>query len=188
MKIIHYFNAIFYYLFFSKLPSNRIPIIGKLNKHLRMLSCKFIFGNKNIHRTANIQRNVYFGFKNDVRIGYRSGIGAESVIEQTNLFIGKDVMIGKYLYIIGGGHCISDVSKPMIDQGTLPKSSLVIDDDVWIGARVIILKGCTKIGRGSVIGAGSVVTHDVPPYSVVAGNPAKIIKKRNIKNFNFENL
>lgn len=76
----------------------------------------------------------------------------------------------------------------MIDQGTLPKSSLVIDDDVWIGARVIILKGCTKIGRGSVIGAGSVVTHDVPPYSVVAGNPAKIIKKRNIKNFNFENL
>lgn len=68
----------------------------------------------------------------------------------------------------------------MIEQGSLPKSSLIIEDDVWIGARVTILKGCTKIGRGTVIGAGSVVTHDVPPFSVVAGNPAKLIKKRNI--------
>lgn len=67
----------------------------------------------------------------------------------------------------------------MIEQGSLPKSTLTIEDDVWIGARVTILKGYKKIGKGSVIGAGSVVTHDVPQYSVVAGNPEKLIKKRN---------
>ena len=164
--------------FFSSLPSNRVPIIGKVNKFLRMLSFKAMFGNKNIHNTVNIQRNVYLGFKNEIKIGYRSGIGADSVIEQTNLFIGRDVMIGKFLYIIGGAF-INDVLKPMIEQGSLPKSTLTIEDDVWIGARVTILKGCKKIGKGSVIGAGSVVTHDVPQYSVVAGNPEKIKKKRN---------
>lgn len=55
---------------------------------------------------------------------------------------------------------------------------LYIGNDVWIGANVIITSACRYIGDGAVIGAGSVVTHDVPPFSIVAGNPAKVIKKR----------
>ena len=58
----------------------------------------------------------------------------------------------------------------------LQEKNIIIKDDAWIGANSIILKGVT-IGEGAVIGAGSVVTKDVPPYTVVAGNPAKIIKK-----------
>lgn len=63
-------------------------------------------------------------------------------------------------------------------QGTLEKTHLEICDDVWIGAHVIITAGCHKIGKGAIIGAGSVVTHDVKEYTIVAGNPAKEIRKR----------
>ena len=54
---------------------------------------------------------------------------------------------------------------------------VIIEDDVWIGTRAIILPG-TRIGKGSIIGAGSVVTKDVPQYSIVGGNPARILKTR----------
>ena len=53
-----------------------------------------------------------------------------------------------------------------------------IGNDVWVGHNVVILPGCKKVGNGAVIGAGSIVTHDVPPYSIVAGNPAKVINMR----------
>jgi acetyltransferase-like isoleucine patch superfamily enzyme len=78
--------------------------------------------------------------------------------------------------IIGANHRFDDLSRPIAKQG-LVRKSVVIEDDVWIGGRVNILAGVT-VGRGSVVAAGAVVTHDVPPYSVVAGVPAKVIKTR----------
>lgn len=93
--------------------------------------------------------------------------------------IGEDVMI-----IAGGEHFYNIVSTyPLKDRfkGTqLPirrKGPIIIGNDVWIGTRVIILAG-VKIGDGAVIGAGSVVTHDVPPYAIVAGAPARILRFR----------
>ncbi|SEA01891.1 transferase hexapeptide (six repeat-containing protein) [Pseudobutyrivibrio sp. ACV-2] len=58
------------------------------------------------------------------------------------------------------------------------RHKLTVGNDVWIGSRVIITSSCSKIGNGAIIGAGSVVTHDVEPYTIVAGNPAKLIRKR----------
>ena len=58
-----------------------------------------------------------------------------------------------------------------------------IGDHVWIGARAMIMKG-VKIGEGAIVAIGSVVVKDVPPYAIVGGNPAKIIKYRNIEQFN----
>ncbi len=61
---------------------------------------------------------------------------------------------------------------------TNPITPLEICGDVWIGSRVIILPGCKRIGAHSIIGAGAVVTHDVPDYAIVGGNPAKVIRMR----------
>jgi len=70
-----------------------------------------------------------------------------------------------------------------IDKDIISKGEIIIEDDVWIGSNSVILSGVT-IGRGSIIGAGSVVTKDIPRYSIVGGNPARIIKSR----FNKESI
>jgi acetyltransferase-like isoleucine patch superfamily enzyme len=59
----------------------------------------------------------------------------------------------------------------------ISKGDIIIEDDVWIGVNAVIL-GDVKIGRGAVVGAGSIVTKNIPPYAIVAGNPAKVIKQR----------
>jgi virginiamycin A acetyltransferase len=64
------------------------------------------------------------------------------------------------------------------DLVALSPTRLVIEDDVWIGHGATVLPGCARIGRGAVVGAGAVVTHDVPAYAVVAGSPARVIRSR----------
>jgi hypothetical protein len=66
----------------------------------------------------------------------------------------------------------------VVDQDITWSDPLVIQDDVWIGHYAMILPGCKFIGRGAVIGAGAIVTRDVEPYAVVAGNPAKKLRAR----------
>lgn len=91
--------------------------------------------------------------------------------------IGNYVQIAPYVCILNSFHDYSRTDIPMYDQKKLKAMKVIIDDDVWIGYRAIILPG-TRIGKGSVIAAGAVVTKDVPPFSVVAGIPAKVIKMR----------
>lgn len=92
------------------------------------------------------------------------------------LKIGNGVRIAANSIIIPANHNFNDLSKFIYQQGET-KLGVVIEDDVWIGAGSIILDG-VKIGKGSVVGAGSVVTKNVEQYSVVAGNPARLIRKR----------
>ena len=66
----------------------------------------------------------------------------------------------------------------VVEQDIVYEDVLEIGDDVWIGHNTVILPGCKSIGRGAVIGAGAIVTKDVPPYTVVAGNPAKVLRER----------
>ncbi|MDR0605708.1 MAG: acyltransferase [Bacteroidales bacterium] len=108
-------------------------------------------------------------------IGDDVGISGSTISASTVITIGNRVLIGT-------GCIISDTDAHPIKAEdrknptkTLSKP-IMIDDDVFIGARTIILKG-VKIGKGSVVGAGSVVTKDVPPFCIVAGNPAKIVKR-----------
>ena len=115
-------------------------------------------------------------FEDDVIIGDRSGLGPNCFVHGPTK-IGNNVMMGQDCLLYTRNHDFSDVEKPMIDQGFSSKEIIIIEDDVWIGARVIILPG-VKIGKGSIIGAGAVVTKDVDPYSMVGGVPAKLIKKR----------
>ena len=124
----------------------------------------------------NIQRNATIARR--VKIGDYSGVGQKCVI-QSNVSIGKHVMMGPEVLIYTQNHDFARTDIEMDKQGFRKEKPVIIDDDVWIGARAIILPG-VRIGTGSIIGAGSVVTHNVPPYSVAAGNPAKVVKTRNV--------
>lgn len=167
-----------YYFIAYNLPGTDFPFIGNISKKIRVFCCRRF--NKNISKSANIQKKVFIGSGKCITgLGELSGLGIGTKISNCNVTIGKYFMCGPELLIMGGGHSFEDINIPMIFQNKLTNSSLIIKDDVWIGARVTILKGCSHIGKGVVIGACSVVTHDIPDYAVVAGNPAKIIKFRN---------
>lgn len=106
-----------------------------------------------------------------VNIGTFSRIGGSGDIE-----IGKNSLLANNVQMIAVEHIYKNASTPIKFQGTDIKK-VKIGEDAWLGAYVIILAGVT-IGDGAVIGAGSIVTKDIPPYSIAVGNPARIIKKR----------
>jgi acetyltransferase-like isoleucine patch superfamily enzyme len=89
--------------------------------------------------------------------------------------IEDDVMIGSGVHFYVHKHAFENTFIPIIEQGYSDSKPILVKNGAWIGANAIILSGIT-IGKNSVVGAGSVVTKNVPNYSVVAGNPAKVIK------------
>lgn len=106
--------------------------------------------------------------------------GSTFYCTEAELTIGKKVIFGPKPTIITGDHRIDVIGKYIIDSKVkLPENdkSVTIEDDVWIGANVTILKGVT-VGRGSIIAAGSVVTKSCSPYSIIGGIPAKTLKYR----------
>lgn len=94
-----------------------------------------------------------------------------------NVQIGNYVMFGPNCAILGGDHNYGISGYPIIFSGRPDTPPTVICDDVWIGYSTIIMAGVT-IGRGSIVAAGSIVTKNVDPYTIVGGNPAKFIKRR----------
>ncbi len=129
---------------------------------------------KNVHPT------FYLGGKADIANDFKAGPFS---------YAGRDccicprVSIGAYTYIahevtiLGGDHTHDVPGVPIGFSGRPEMPYTIVEDDVWIGHRAIIFAG-VKIGRGAIIGAGSVVTKDVPPYTIVAGVPAKKIGER----------
>lgn len=106
--------------------------------------------------------------------------GSTFYCTEAPLIIGKKVIFGPNPTIITGDHRIDVVGKYIMDiHEKLPENDapVIIEDDVWCGANVTILKGVT-IGRGSVVAAGAVVTRSCPPYSIIGGIPARILKSR----------
>jgi len=93
--------------------------------------------------------------------------------------IGNNCLIGPYVLIRSADHCFVDPLRPIRQQGH-NGGPIVIEDDCWIAGHVTITRN-VKIGRGCVIGANSVVTHDIPEYSIAAGVPARVIGTRNGK-------
>ena len=93
------------------------------------------------------------------------------------LRIGQYVLVAAYAYIGGGAHRTDRTDMPMALQGMDTKGGVTIEDDVWIGTRATVVDG-VHIGKGSIIGAGSLVMEDVPELSVAYGSPAKVVRKR----------
>ena len=110
-----------------------------------------------------------------ISIGSGSGLGVNCSVHGP-LRIGDNVMMGPEVTILTHTHNIERTDIPMGQQG-MRVAEVVVGNDVWIGMRVVIMPG-VKVGNGAVIGAGAVVTKDVPDFAVVGGVPAKIIKYR----------
>lgn len=176
--MIKIYKLIIYFIYYSiaqYLPNNEFPLLGKFSCRIRRFLCGVLF--ESAGNQINIQRRVYFG-RNRVSIGNHSGLGEGFHIQNSELEVGDYVMTGPDIMVLGGGHVFKSKHVRIGSQGNLPKTKLKIEDDVWIGARVTILGNCSKIGKGAVVGACSVVTKDVPEYAIVAGNPARIIGYR----------
>lgn len=129
---------------------------------------------------CNLQDNGWISFANPgaiLRIGANSYIGNYFLASiGCCVNIAEQVMISDRVFIGDVNHEFRDLNTPIIDQGMSNPQQVTIGRGSWIGVGSSILPG-VKIGRNCVIAAGSVVTHSVPNFSVVAGNPAKIIKK-----------
>ena len=173
MKIIY---LILYYGLARYLPKSTLPILGNLSKLTRRFLCRRIF--TSCGRGLNVEQSVYFGNGQNVRVGNNVGFGKNFKTLNRTIEIGDELMMAEDVLFLGGGHKHDNLNIPMGKQGGCGKTPLEIVGDVWIGARVIILPGCKKIGKGVIIGAGSVVTKDVPDYAIVGGNPARVIKYR----------
>ena len=170
--VLRHFFYLLYYLFARHLPRSNASY-AFLSGSIRYWICKHLFAE--CGRDVNIEQGAWFGSGQHVRIGDNSGIGINCYMAMAT--IGKDVRMGPDVILQSGDHVFSERDKPIRLQGYTEPRPIVIEDDVYIGARVIILPG-RKIGRGAVIGSGAVVTKDVPEYAVVAGNPARIVKYR----------
>ena len=153
------------------LPGNNSPIkLGQ--KQIRAVFAKLYLDKCG----ANIDVEKKTRFSHRVQLGTNSGIGVGARIYGP-VTIGDDVMMGPECWIYTQNHATEDTTTPMRVQGPQPERPVTIGNDVWIGGRVTILPG-VHIGNGVIIGAGAVVTKDVPDFAVVGGNPARILKMR----------
>jgi acetyltransferase-like isoleucine patch superfamily enzyme len=111
-----------------------------------------------------------------IRVGRDSLIGEYTVIRgQGGVTVGDRVYTSPLVQVLAVNHVFDDPARPFVEQG-ITAQGIAIEDDVWIGAGAIVSDG-VRVGRGAVIAAGAVVTQDVPPHTVVAGVPARVIRE-----------
>lgn len=184
---------IVYFSFFNWVHSSKC-ILGKNSTFYRETKIYNCIGNKNdiiIGNNTHIKGELLtFGHGGKIVIGDYCYVGKNS-----NIWSAKEINIGNRVLVShncnvfdNNTHSLNAIKrheqfKEIIEKGhpkniDLNEKSVIIKDDVWIGVGSIILKGVT-IGEGAVVAAGSVVTKDVKPYTLVAGNPAIFIKKLN---------
>ena len=112
-----------------------------------------------------------FSLGDNSNVGHYAVIGCSGYIE-----VGARVLMGPHVCLLAENHNFDDLARPIKDQG-VSRRGIVVEDDVWLGAGAIVLAGVT-IGHDSVVAAGSVVTRDVPPFAVVGGAPARVLRAR----------
>jgi maltose O-acetyltransferase len=168
-NMVRLFALCLYYGLAVRMPHSYWPITFKANRIRRRL-CERLFAACGTN--VNIDRQVRFGSGRFMRVGSRSALGAGDQFFGP-VSIGEDVMIGRDVVF----HAEQPASEPVDLPAAEDPAPITIGDDVWIGSRVMIFSGVT-VGRGAILGAGSVVTADVPEYAIVAGNPARELKIR----------
>lgn len=169
---------------------------------------------KRIGKNSYIDKTVSIYGWNHIKIGNNTIIGESSwlnvncrikdcfhlifgdycYIGRRNLFSsGRELKISDFVMIsndckfLGNNHIFSDPFNPYVSTGSTSEEIMTIGTNCWIGAGVTVL-GDIRIGHGSIIGAGSVVTKDIPPFSIAVGNPCKVIKRFNFKDLRWQNI
>ena len=166
-RIIRIARSFFLNLFYFKTLSKRVIFGSHVNlEGLVQLSNRIVLDD-NVE-VRNLTKEILI-------IESNVSINRNTVI-RGKVHIGKDCAIAPNCMIIGTNHRFNDIKINIKEQGNITKG-IDIESNVWIGANSVVLDG-VRIGTGSVIGAGSVVTKDIPPYSIAVGNPCKVIKSR----------
>lgn len=173
ITIKQFLCLVLYYCIAKNLPSST-SFLGKLSKSFRYILVKTIF--KKCGKNVNVEKGAIFGSGLDVIIGDNSGIGVNCKVP-SNIIIGNNVMMGPNCYFLDRNHAFNDTSRPMNTQGYSEKKQTIIGNDVWIGRNVIATPG-RIIADGSIIAAGCVLCKNFPEYSIVGGNPSKLIRSR----------
>ena len=168
-------RILFYILYI--LIARNLPVSGARYafgaKRFRYWVCKHLFAK--CGKNVNVERHADIGSGRFIEIGDNSGIGLRCVVGKAT--IGKNVMMGPDVVFIDRSHAFADPDEPLQNTGYVESGPIVVGDNAWIGTRAIILPA-RKIGKCAIIGAGAVVTKDVPDYAIVAGNPARLIRYR----------
>lgn len=167
-KIARPLLLILYYGIARHLPSTSMPG-GRFGNAGRTMLARALF--LSCGKDVVVKHGAYFGTGSRVRIGDHSQIGERARIEHDTV-IGAYVMMGLEVLILATRHAHDQLDRPLIHQGYLPRAPVTIGDDVWIGARVIVLPG-VKIGKHAIVAAGAVVTKNVADWEVVGGVPAR---------------
>jgi acetyltransferase-like isoleucine patch superfamily enzyme len=123
-------------------------------------------------------RNTILSCKNgDITLGQDANIGFNvEIFSAADVRVGARTLVAAYTYLVGGDHLFDRVDVPVLHQGRTARG-IDVGDNVWLGAHVVVADG-SRIGRDAVIGAGAVVTGDIPEFHVAAGVPARIIRDR----------
>ena len=157
---------------------NKISLIHKTifdyknRLYTRIISFLFL----KVGKGTRIASGATFWSRKKISIGNHVFINSGCKIGQGEIIIKDYVKIAFNVTIVAQNHQYQDWSKPIYSQG-YKEEKIIINEDVWIAANAVVLPGVI-IGRGAIIGAGAVVTKDVPPFAIVGGVPAKIIKYR----------
>lgn len=126
-----------------------------------------------------MRHSALYAHDGEITIGNNVGINANVCIgaaDNGQIVIGNNVMIGQNAVLRASDHEHDGIDIPIINQGHTG-GKIIVEDDVWIGANVVVTRN-TRIGAHSIVAAGSVVTRDVEPYSIIGGIPAMLIRKR----------
>lgn len=156
------------------------PIQRVVRAALRRIAVR---GNVKLGSNVRVGRGAVVSAPHELTIGDNVSIGPHSIV-QVDGEIGDWVLIGMHVQIVGrNDHAIDEVGTPIrmatrvADRAAHPSDAVHIGKDVWIGASSVVLSG-VSIGVGSIIGAGSVVTKDVPAFSIAVGSPARVVGQR----------